>query len=242
MLKKILDLLLMDIQVAVLAGGMATRLGSLTGSRPKSLVMVDTKPFLEHQIIMLKKSGVNEIILCVGHFAQQIIDYFGDGSDYGVHIIYSIEQKPLGTAGALKNAEHLLDEIYFTLYGDSFLFLNFHEILSFFMRSQKIGLMTVFKNSGLYDRSNTRIDDDGMVVEYDKHRETGFKYVDYGLNVFRKKVLEMIPKGEYYTLEQIFNSLIGKRQLISFETKERFYEIGSPAGLIEFQKYVQSVK
>ncbi len=232
----------MNIQVAVLAGGMATRLGSLTRSRPKSLVMIDNKPFLEHQILMLKQGGINELVLCVGRFAQQIVNYFGDGADYGVHITYSIEEKPLGTAGALKNAECHLDEIFLTLYGDSFLFLNFEEILSFFMRSQKLGLMTVFKNGGLYDRSNTCIDDVGMVVEYDKHPETGLKYIDYGLNIFQKKVLEMIPPDEYYTIEQVFNRLIGMRQLISFETKERFYEIGSLTGLTEFQKYVRSVK
>ncbi len=232
----------MNIQVAILAGGMATRLGSLTQSRPKSLVMIGTKPFLEHQIMMLRKSGVYEIVLCVGRFAQQIIDYFGDGVDYGVHITYSIEHELLGTAGALKNAEYLLDEIFITLYGDSFLSLNFKEILTFFMHSQKLGLMTVFRNDGLYDRSNTCIDDVGMVVEYDKHPATRLKYIDYGLNVFRKKVLEMIPGGEYYTLEQVFNRLIDMRQLISFEAKERFYEIGSLAGLAEFQKYVRSVK
>ena len=232
----------MNIQIAILAGGKATRLGSLTRSRPKSLVMIDTKPFLEYQILMLKKSGINEIVLCVGLFAQQIIDYFGDGADYGVHITYSIEHKPLGTAGALKNAEYRLDEIFLTLYGDSFLFLNYEEILSFFMRSQKLGLMTVFENGGLYDRSNTRIDGVGMVVEYNKHPETGFKYIDYGLNIFQKKVLEMIPGGEYYTLEQVFNKLIDMRQLISFEVKERFYEIGSLTGLAEFQKYLLSVK
>jgi NDP-sugar pyrophosphorylase family protein len=232
----------MNTQVAILAGGMATRLGLLTRSRPKSLVMIDTKPFLEHQIMMLKKSEVKEIVLCVGHFAQQIVNYFRDGTSYGVHITYSIEEKPLGTAGALKNAERLLNEVFLTLYGDSFLSLNFEEILSFFMRSQKIGLMTVFKNDGLYDRSNTCVDDVGMVVKYSKQSETGLEYIDYGLNVFQKKVLEMIPPDEYYTLEQVFNRLIGMRQLISFETKERFYEIGSITGLAEFQKYVRSVR
>ncbi|OGN87806.1 MAG: hypothetical protein A2Z74_03285 [Chloroflexi bacterium RBG_13_46_9] len=232
----------MNIQVAVLAGGMATRLGLLTRSRPKSLVMIDNKPFLEHQIMMLKKGGVKEIVLCAGRFAQQIVNYFGDGAGYGVHIIYSIEEKPLGTAGALKNAESILNEVFLTLYGDSFLSVNFEEILSFFMRSQKLGLMTVFKNNGFCDRSNTCIDDPGMVVKYDKQSEKGLEYIDYGLNVFQKKVLEMIPADEYYTLEQVFNRLIGRRQLISFETKERFYEIGSLTGLAEFQKYVQSTK
>jgi NDP-sugar pyrophosphorylase family protein len=232
----------MNIQVAILAGGMATRLGLLSRSRPKSLVMIDNKPFLEHQIMMLKKGGVKEIVLCVGRFAQQIVNYFGDGAGYGVHIIYSIEEKPLGTAGALKNAESILNDVFLTLYGDSFLSVNFEEILSFFMRSQKLGLMTVFKNNGLYDRSNTCIDDPGMVVKYDKQSEKGLEYIDYGLNVFQKKVLEMIPADEYYTLEQVFNRLIGRRQLISFETKERFYEIGSLTGLAEFQKYVQSTK
>lgn len=232
----------MDTQVVILAGGKATRLGSLTKSRPKSMVMVGNRPFLELQINMLHASGVRNIILCLGHLSQQIRDFLGDGQRLDVKIIYSIEDKPLGTAGALKNAESLLSDTFMTIYGDSYLFLNLEEIASHFEKSRKLGLMTVYRNSGLYDRSNTAIDNNGLVVKYDKQDTSGLEYIDYGLSVFRKQVLDWIPRGKYYPLEEVFRNLINMKELIAFETQERFYEIGSPAGLVEFQKFVEGSK
>lgn len=232
----------MDTQVVILAGGKATRLGSLTKSRPKSMVMVGNRPFLELQINMLHASGVRNIILCLGHLSQQIRDFLGDGQRLDVKIIYSIEDKPLGTAGALKNAESLLSDTFMTIYGDSYLFLNLKEIASRFEKSRKLGLMTVYRNSGLYDRSNTAIDNNGLVVKYDKQDTSGLEYIDYGLSVFRKQVLDWIPRGKYYPLEEVFRNLINMKELIAFETQERFYEIGSPAGLAEFQKFVEGSK
>jgi NDP-sugar pyrophosphorylase family protein len=231
-----------DTQVVILAGGKATRLGSLTKSRPKSMVMVGNRPFLELQINMLHASGVRNIILCLGHLSQQIRDFLGDGQRLDVKIIYSIEDKPLGTAGALKNAESLLSDTFMTIYGDSYLFLNLKEIASRFEKSRKLGLMTVYRNSGLYDRSNTAIDNNGLVVKYDKQDTSGLEYIDYGLSVFRKQVLDWIPRGKYYPLEEVFRNLINMKELIAFETQERFYEIGSPAGLAEFQKFVEGSK
>ena len=229
----------MNTQVVILAGGMATRLGSLTVSRPKSLLMIGDKPFLEHQINMLHTAGARNILLCLGHLSEQIMDYFGDGKRLDVKITYNIEDKPLGTAGALKNAEKLLADTFITLYGDSYLFLNLEDIMSRFVHSHKRGLMTVYRNFGLYDKSNTAIDNDGMVVTYDKQRKSGLEYIDYGLSVFQKQVLKWVPKDNYCPLEAVFHKLIEMRELIAFETKERFYEIGSPAGLADFQKFVE---
>jgi NDP-sugar pyrophosphorylase family protein len=229
----------MNTQVVILAGGMATRLGYLTVSHPKSLIMIGDKPFLEHQINTLHKAGAQNILLCLGHLSKQIMDYFGDGKRLDVKITYSIEDKPLGTAGALKNAENLLADKFMTLYGDSYLFLNLAEIMSRFINSHKLGMMTVYQNLGLYDKSNTTIDNDGMVVRYDKQFKSGLEYIDYGLSVFQKQVLKWVPKDNYYPLEEVFRKLIEMRELIAFETKERFYEIGSPAGLADFQKFVE---
>lgn len=232
----------MDIQVVILAGGKATRLGYLTKSRPKSMVMVGNKPFLELQINMLHASGVQNILLCLGHLSQQIRDFFGDGQRLDVKISYSIEDKPLGTAGALKNAESLLSDTFMTIYGDSYLFLNLEEIASHFKKSRKLGLMTVYRNSGLYDRSNTTIDNNGLVVKYNKQDTSGLEYIDYGLSVFRKQILDWIPQGKYYPLEEVFRNLIKMKELIAFESKERFYEIGSPDGLAEFRKFIEGNK
>ena len=114
----------MDIQVAIIAGGLATRLGELTKSRPKSLVEVNNKPFLAYQLEILKAQGIVDVVLCLGHLVEQIQDVFGNGSKYGVHISYSLENRPLGTAGALKYASPLLAGNFVVMYGDSYLFLT----------------------------------------------------------------------------------------------------------------------
>lgn len=229
----------MNTQVVILAGGMATRLGSLTASRPKSLVMLNNKPFLEYQINMLRTQGIRNILLCLGHLSEQIIDYFGNGHKLDVKITYSIENKPLGTAGALKNAEKLLADTFATLYGDAYLFLEIEEVMKHFVSNNKLGLMTVYRNKDLYDKSNTTVDSNGMVTKYDKQNTGTMEYIDYGFSVFLKQVVEWIPPEEYYPLEEIFDKLIQMKELASLEIKKRFYEIGSPTGLAAFEKYAK---
>ena len=129
----------MGIQVVILAGGLATRLGELTKMRPKSMVEICNKPFLAHQLELLRANGIIDIVLCIGHLGIQIMDTFGDGSKFGMHIRYSVENKPLGTAGAIKNAESLLGNTFFVMYGDSYLFLNFPQVMSYFMSQNKLG-------------------------------------------------------------------------------------------------------
>ncbi len=229
----------MDMQVAIIAGGLATRLGELTKSQPKSMIMIEGKPFLAYQLEYLKKAGVRNVILCTGHLGQQIEDYFGDGSKFGISIEYSREDRPLGTAGALKRAESKLLDIFFTLYGDSYLFLDYKLALSHFKSKNKLGMMSVYKNRDLYDKSNTAVSD-GMVKRYSKQEKTqDMVYIEYGANIFDKKVLEMIPQDKPYGLEDLFPRLIEKEQLAAYEVTERFYETGSKQGIQDFTEFIQ---
>lgn len=224
------------MQVAILAGGLATRLGSLTESRPKSMVPILGRPFLEYQLEFLKKNGVRNVVLCVGHLGEQIEKYFGDGRKYGVNIKYSREDRLLGTAGALKKARGLLEDVFFTLYGDSYLFLDFRAALSFFQSRNKLALMSVYRNYDRYDRSNTAIEGE-LVKGFSKEKGTAdMVYIEYGANIFRKEALEMIPEGRY-DLEQLFPKLIEGGELLAYEVSERFYEVGSPKGLKEFEEF-----
>jgi NDP-sugar pyrophosphorylase family protein len=226
------------MQAAILAGGLAVRLGNLTKNQPKSLVPINGKAFLEYQLEFLARSGVRDIVLCLGHLGQTIPQHFGNGGNYGVNIQYSIEEKPLGTAGALKKAEALLDDTFFTLYGDSYLSLDFHQVLSMLRSENKLGVMTVFKNYDRYDRSNTAIKGN-LVRRYSKNGQTeDTVYIDYGANAFKKEVLKMIPEDRFYSLENLFIHLIETEELLAFEVKERFYEIGSLRGLKEFEQYI----
>jgi len=229
----------MGIQVVILAGGLGTRLGHLTENRPKSLVEILGKPFLSYQLELLQAGGIIDIVLCTGHLGSQIQETFGDGSKYGVRIRYSPEEKPLGTAGALKNAESLLKDTFFVMYGDSYLFLDFPKLMSYFVSQNKLGLDTVFKNNDSYDKSNIVIKDN-LVAKYSKTEKTkDMIYIDYGAAIFHKEVLQLIPENCFSSIEELCLDLIEREQLLAFEVKKRFYEIGSPQGLQDFEAFAQ---
>lgn len=227
------------MQTAILAGGLATRLGDLTRNQPKSMVNVCGKPFLEHQLALLRESGINDLILCIGYRGEQIKSFFGDGKRYGVNIRYSLEDKPLGTAGALKKAEDLLDDVFSTMYGDSYLFLDFTTAIHSFQAQNKLALMTVYKNHDQYDRSNTAVEGNLVKKFSKKERTSDMVYIEYGANIFKKEVLSMIPENEPYSLDDLFPRLIDEQELLAFKVKERFYEIGSPQGLKDFENYIK---
>jgi NDP-sugar pyrophosphorylase family protein len=228
------------MQVAILAGGLATRLRPISGTTPKSMVLIEGKPFLEYQIEFLKRAGITDLVLCVGYLSEKIERYFGDGHKFGVTITYSYDGNNfLGTAGALKRAESLLKEYFFVIYGDSYLFLDFQEVYANFRKSNTLALMVVYKNNNLYDLSNVAIEN-GMISRYDKTNTTGdLRYIDYGTLIFGKHVMDLIPPDQMYPLERVIVDLILQREISAFEATERFYEIGSHKGMDEFRQYIQ---
>jgi len=227
------------MQIAILAGGLATRLGNLARNKPKSMLKIQGKVFLEYQLEFLRRGGVGNIILCIGYMGEQIERHFGNGRKYGVNLSYSLEDKLLGTAGALKNAEALLNDTFFTLYGDSYLFLDFSSAMSYFESQNKLALMTVYKNYDHYDRSNTAVEGNLVKRFSKKERTEDMVYIEYGVNIFKKETLKMIPENQYYSLDELFPRLIEIEQLLAFEVKERFYEIGSPQGLKDFEEHIK---
>jgi NDP-sugar pyrophosphorylase family protein len=227
------------MQMVILAGGLGTRLRPLTYELPKVLVPVDGKPFLHHQIELLKTHGVRDIVLCVGHLGDQIRVYFGEGDRLGVRIRYSEERGMLlGTAGALKKAEPLLQDDFFLLYGDSYLLVDYREVMRYFRRRGGLGLMVVYHNADRYERSNVIVRQ-GRVAVYDKEsRAPGMEYINYGLSVLRKEALRLVPAGQPFSQEELYRLLIERGELLAWEAKHRFYEIGSRQGLAEFRELV----
>lgn len=230
------------MQAAILTGGLATRLGDLARNQPKSMLKIQGKTFLEYQLELLKRAGIKNIILCIGHMGEQIERHFGNGRNYGVNIEYSLEDKLLGTAGALKKAEALLNEVFFTMYGDSYLFLDFPAAIHYFKSQNKLALMTVYKNYDQYARSNTVVEGKLVRKFSKKERTEGMVYVEYGANIFNKEALRMIPENQFYSLDDLFPRLVEMGELLAFEVKERFYEIGSPQGVKEFEEYIEGAK
>jgi NDP-sugar pyrophosphorylase family protein len=225
------------MQIVVLAGGPGTRLKPLTEETPKSMIPVKGKPFLYYQIELFKRNDIRDIVLCVGYMAEKIMERFGDGSKFGVRIRYSVEGGTLlGTAGALKKAEPLLDDVFFLTYGDAYLVLDYTNVMAYFKRSDKLGLMVVYKNSNRFDKSNVVIED-GYVKVYDKKRQTAeMAYIDYGVSVLSNKSLSLIAPNVIMDLQEFYRALIERRELLAYETYNRFYEIGSFTGLKEFRQ------
>lgn len=230
------------MQAAILTGGLATRLGDLARNQPKSMLKIQGKTFLEYQLELLKRAGIKNIILCIGHMGEQIERHFGNGRNYGVNIEYSLEDKLLGTAGALKKAEALLNEVFFTMYGDSYLFLDFPAAIRYFKSQNKLALMTVYKNYDQYARSNTVVEGKLVRKFSKKERTEGMVYIEYGANIFNKEALRMIPENQFYSLDDLFPRLVEMGELLAFEVKERFYEIGSAQGVKEFEEYTEGAK
>jgi NDP-sugar pyrophosphorylase family protein len=222
------------MQVAILAGGLGTRLGALTARQPKSMVPVHGRPFLEHQIALLRGHGVTDVVLCVGHLSAAIRDHFGDGAGFGVRVRYSDEgDRRLGTAGALKWAEPLLAERFLVLFGDSYLTLDYRAVMQTFAASGRLALMVVWRNDG-YERSDVAIDGD-RVVAYGTEA-SGRTHINYGLSALRRDALGGMTAGHPYALPEFYSPLIARRELAAFEVYHRYHEIGSVRGLEEFER------
>jgi NDP-sugar pyrophosphorylase family protein len=231
----------LDMPVAILAGGLATRLRPITEKIPKSLVSVAGKPFLAHQIELLHSRGIRRAVLCVGYLGEMIQREFGDGNAFGLRLDYSFDgPKPLGTGGAIKCALPLLGDVFFVLYGDSYLPVEYRPIAEFFRQSGKLGCMTVYRNEGRYDTSNV-VFHDGEIAVYDKNnRPPEMRHIDYGLNLFKAPVFESYATDRPFDLAEVMGKLVREKQLAGYEVRERFYEIGSPAGLAELETLLQS--
>lgn len=226
----------LDIPVAILAGGLATRLRPITEKIPKVLVPVAGRPFLAHQLELLRAQGITRAVLCLGHLGEMVQREFGDGRAWGVHLDYSFDgPKLLGTGGALKLALPKLGGQFFVLYGDSYLPVPFAPIAECFARSGKRGLMTVYRNEGLYDTSNV-VFADGEIKIYDKkQRRPEMRHIDYGLSLFRADVFAERLAGQPFDLAEVMGRLVREKQLAGYAVPERFYEIGSHEGLAELE-------
>jgi NDP-sugar pyrophosphorylase family protein len=229
--------------VAILAGGLATRLRPITEKIPKALVEVNGEPFLAHQLRLLHRNGVRRVVLCVGYLAEMVEDYAGDGSRFDMEIRYSPDGPSLrGTAGAIAQALPLLGERFFVLYGDSYLPCDYAAAARAFEASGKQALMTVYPNAGRWDTSNVQFED-GRILMYDKKLRTPeMRHIDYGLGVFCAPALSDVPREGAYDLEDVYRTLLARGELAGLEVGERFYETGSFAGIEELSAYLAGQK
>ena len=223
-----------NLPVALLAGGLATRLRPITEKVPKLLVDVAGEPFFSHQLRLLKKNGLTRVVVCAGYLGEKIVAQYGDGSKWGVEIEYSFDGPTLlGTGGALIQALPKLGDAFYVLYGDSYLPIDYRAVGEFFLQSGKLGLMTVFENREQFDASNVWFEN-GEIKRYDKRNQLPqMQHIDYGLGLFRPEAFADLPRDSAIDLSSIQASLVTRGQLAGYEVAQRFYEIGSPHGLAE---------
>ena len=227
------------LPVAILAGGRATRLRPLTDRVPKSLLNVAGRPFIFHQLEMLRVQRIERVVLCVAHLGEQIQAAVGHAAPPGLTVSYCFDgNKLLGTAGALKQALPLLGEEFFVLNGDSYLRCSLPEVQAAYRTAGRPALMTVLRNDNRWDRSNVLFRD-GRLLAYDKRApRSDMSHIDFGLSVLSGAVFTRYARESIIDLSDVFRDLAQRGELAALEVSQRFYEIGSPQGLTETEKFL----
>jgi len=231
------------MQAVILAGGLGTRLRPITEQIPKVLVPVNGKPFLLYLLELLKIQGVTSIVLCIGYLGKEVSDFFGNGDSYGLRIIYSEEKEGLlGTGGALKQAQNLLNDHFFVINGDTYLHADYSELERVFLRRGKRALMVAYDNkeaTGI--KNNVKLDDHLMVIRHDKESpDPDLKYADAGVLVLRREALDFMKEGCSVSLEEgLYPILIQQKEMAAHVTDQRFYDIGTPEQQRMFEEFLK---
>ena len=231
---------LADWPVAILAGGLATRLRPATNKIPKALLSVAGEPFLVHQLRLLSSKGFRKTVLCVGHLGELIQAKIGDGKRPGLQIDYSFDGPTLlGTGGALKRAISKLGDRFLVIYGDSYMPVDYSAIVEAFVLSGKPALMTVFQNEGRWDTSNVWFEA-GQIRCYNKKVPTReMRHIDYGIAVLSAGAFASFPDNRPLDLADVYVHLVSEKQMAAYEVKQRFYEIGSRQGFAELDSLLR---
>lgn len=229
------------MQCVILAGGLGTRMRPLTDKLPKTLLPALGTPFAHHQLTWLADHGVTKVVYSIAVLGELVEDFVGDGSRWNLRVNYVRDgAEPMGTGGALRGVldAGLLAERFLVLYGDSFLPFDFRDLMTAFDNQTRPAMMAVYANHGQLDQSNV-IYRDGIVQLYRKGQPTpAMHYIDYGIAALEREVIERIPAGVKSDLATLYHQLSVDGQLAGYEVSERFYEIGSPAGLRDFETWL----
>ena len=218
--------------MALLAGGRATRLGAIARAVPKALLDVAGRPFIDHQLDLLHRGGIRRVVLCLGHLGDQIEQYLGDGASRGMELRYSRDgDTPAGTGGAVRGALPLLADVFWIMYGDSYMDIDYRGVLAHFDSSDAMGLMTVLRNDDQWDRSNV-IFEEGRLLKYDKqNRDPHMHHIDYGVQLIRREALQHMTPGERCDLADVYRDMVRRGEMSGYEVHTRFHEIGTPPSL-----------
>jgi NDP-sugar pyrophosphorylase family protein len=227
-------------QVVIAAGGLGTRLGPLTAHRPKVLVPVGGRVFLDIVLDQLAGQGIERVHLCAGHHADQVVRHLGGQRRHRPRITMTAEPRPLGTAGCLRLALPFLDDRFVLLLGDTYTPISFGDVLDAHERRGRPALMAVLRNRDALETSNVDVRD-GIVVAYDKQVPPGtYDWVDYGVAALERDLVATLPASRSADLAEVYQPLIAQGRLAAYEVGTRFWEIGSPDGHAELDTRIRT--
>ena len=229
--------------VVVLAGGLGTRLRELTGDvRPKAMVEVSGRPFIDWKLQGLAHAGVSRVIVLTGRHGDQIEQHVGTGSQYGLQVS-CVHDGPqlLGTGGAIRAAVAELGESFWVTYGDTYLRVDVQAAEAALEERGVRSLMTVLRNRDEFEISNVSARD-GLVVEYEKGAAPGtHEFIDYGMLLLDRDALAGFPV-QAFDLSSVIRDLIAESQMMAFVVTERFYEVGTPESLRETERWLSQTR
>jgi mannose-1-phosphate guanylyltransferase len=236
------------MQAIILAGGLGNRLRALVNDRPKAMAPVTDKPFLEYQIDFLTENNIDQIILCVSYMRENIQEYFGNGRKWNIAINYAVEKEPLGTAGALKNAEKYINSSFFVLNGDTFFDIDLWEMASFHKRKKSqtdryCGTIALVEVPDKRDFGSIVLDSDLYISAFEEKPTTPRSrgLISAGIYLFEPDVFQFIPGSLKVSIEkETFPLLLEKGSLLSgYQGDGFFVDIGSPEGFFTFQNFLK---
>jgi len=215
-------------QAVILAGGRGERLRPFTDIRPKPMIEIDGKPFLEYQIEMLRDQGFERVVLLLGYLPEVVQDYFGDGSRWGLRIEYSVTPVEDNTGRRIKSAERLLDDCFLLLYCDNYWPMRMDRMWARFQESGAPAMLTVYRNADGYTKNSLRVDAEGFIMVFDKQRrDPDLQGVEISYGIFKKELVSMLPDENVSFEETLYPALAQRRQLAAYVTEHRYYSVGS---------------
>lgn len=230
-------------QAVILAGGLGTRMRPLTNTTPKPMIAIHGKPFLAYILDILKKNGIEEVIILVGYLHKQIEDYFGTGEKFGLKIIYSYDPIEADTGTRIRNAYQFFDKHFLLLYGDNYWPLNLLMLIKFYKDKKKQASTVVFSNFDSSTKNNILVSKDGIVEIYDKKRKIkNLNGVDIGFFILNRDVLSFLPSENFSFEEIVLQELIKNRQLAGFLTHHKYYSLTNPERLKGVESYLEKKK
>ena len=231
-------------QAVILAGGMGMRMRPLTYDRPKIMVPVNGRPFVEYLFDQLKENGIKRVVLLLGYLSEKVVEYVGNGSKFGLNVEYSISKLNDGTATRVKKAEHMLDNEFLLMYCDNYIHLDLNTYLDFHRAGKALATVIVYSNKFGTTKNNVFVDSDGYVLKYDKSRiEPELNGVELGFFLMKKEIIRRMPKrGSFYIDEKIIPELVSERKLRAFVMDDLYHSLSNPERLKYTEKFLSSRK